>query len=109
MHMTLTIELTAEQEAKLTAAAKATGSNPQSILGNLVETMPDVRPVAAAQQLTPAQRAEDLNAMFARWAAEDALMTPDEVEAADAGWKQIEHNLAEGGVTMRRIDVGDRE
>ena len=95
--MTLTIELTLQQEAKLWAAA-ANGTDPESVLGELVESLP------TAQDLTPAQRAEELRAMFAQWAAEDALRPPAELEAEDARWEEIDHNLAEGGVTMRRME-----
>ena len=107
--MTLTIDLTPEQEEKLKAVAEANGTDLQSVLGGLVETMPDARPKGAGQQLTPSERAEDLRAMFAQWADEDALMTPGEIEAAEAGWSQIERNLANGGVTMKRVDVIDCE
>lgn len=107
--MTLTIELTPEQEAKLQARAAANGTDPQSILGELVEALPETRPFGADQDLTPFQRAEELRAMFAEWASEDALMTPEQIGAAEAGWEAIERNLAERGVTLGRVDVSDCE
>jgi hypothetical protein len=38
--MTLTIELTRDQEARLQAEASATGSDPQTVLRNYVDTLP---------------------------------------------------------------------
>ena len=38
--MTLTIELTPEQEARLQAAATANGTDPESVLRDFVETLP---------------------------------------------------------------------
>ena len=50
--MTLTIELTPEQEAKLQAAAEANGTDPERMLQDLVETLPEIeKPKTGAEAI----------------------------------------------------------
>ena len=51
--------------------------------------------LAAVDTPTPAapQATDDLAALFATWEAEDAAMTPEEIAAAEAEWRDIQDAL----------------
>jgi hypothetical protein len=51
--MTLTIELTSEQEAKLQALADASGTDPKTVLLDLVTALPDYGNMPQSGMLTP--------------------------------------------------------
>jgi hypothetical protein len=100
--MTLTIDLTPEQEAALRSEATARGlALPEFVKRRALEHVP-----LATKE--PASGAE-LAAIFARWRAEAEDITPEESAREDAAWEQIERNLRADGVTMRRVDVSDFE
>jgi hypothetical protein len=103
--MTLTIDLSEELEARLRTAARAKGTDEAEAARQVLES---ALPAAAAQDLTPAERAEDLRLMFERWAAEDAARTPEERAAEDAKWVEIDRDLEEG-LALRDVDVSDFE
>ena len=62
-----------------------------------------IRPVDVVS-ITPAQRAERLGVLFSQWEAEDALMTPEQVKAAEAKWTEVERGLKESPVNMGTTD-----
>ncbi len=96
--MTLTIELTPEQEACLETQATARGLEMAEFAKlRLLEN----------GRLEPAKSdpCAELAEIFAQWSAEDERMTPDEIERADAGWNEIDRGLAENPVTMREAMI----
>jgi len=92
--MTLTIDLTPAEEARLAAAARRAGLNPTEA----------ARKVLTAN-LPPASDAEDdpTLALFAQWSAEDAQMTPEETAEEQRLWERFE-----GGINETREASGMR-
>ncbi len=84
--MTLNIELTPEQQARLAAAAKRAGLQPAKFATKLVtEHLPDVG---------LEQKDEDPTlALFAQWEQEDANMTPEEIEQERRLWEEFEKGI----------------
>lgn len=86
--MTLTLELTPEQERRLTEAREK-GIPVESLL------------LAVIDHLTPQEPAPDpaadLRAVFARWEEEDAKLSPEEIAKENAEWEAFiaEHPLKE--------------
>jgi hypothetical protein len=79
--MTLTIELTPTEEARLTAAARQAGMAPTELARKLLtEHLPAVT----------SDRPEDPTlALFAQWDADDAQMTPEEVTEAQRDYDEF--------------------
>ena len=92
--MTLTIDLTPAEEARLAAAARRTGAEPAEVMRKLV-----------AEHLPPAPEGEEdpTLALFAQWDAEDARMTPEEAAEEQRLWERFE-----GGVNETRQALGMR-
>jgi hypothetical protein len=79
--MTLTIELTPTEEARLMAAAHQAGMTPAELARHLV---------AAHLPAITADRPEDPTlALFAHWDADDAQMTPEEVTEAQRDYAEF--------------------
>ena len=96
--MTITIELSPEEQAQAERQAAARGlALPEFVKLRALEGVP-------TEAKDPAS-GEELEALFEQWKAEAKDPTPEE----DAAWDQLERNLQEGGVTMRRVDVSDGE
>jgi hypothetical protein len=74
--MTLTIELTPEQEARLTAAARQEGVSPADLASRLVVDHIPTLPVDRA--------ADPTVALLQSWLAEDATDDPTEIDRAQA-------------------------
>ena len=84
--MTLTIQLTPSEEARLAAAAAREGLALADLARRvLTEHLPPV-----AQNGEP----EDPTlALFAQWEREDATMTPEEVADENRQWEELKGNL----------------
>jgi hypothetical protein len=128
--MTLTIELTPEQESRLAAVARSRGLELAQLAQRLVtEHLPENRPDPSDRAgLSPPERVRALvaewqaqdntptlppvatkegetptEALFRQWEEEDAAMTEEEREAEDRLWQDIEKGLAENrGLRLRR-------
>ena len=83
--MTLVIELSPEEEARLAAAAEREGLLPSELARKLVtQNLPP----------TPPGGAEDPTlALFAQWEKEDANMTPEEIEQERRLWEEFKANI----------------
>lgn len=80
--MTITIDLTAEEEARLRAVAGHEGFEPVECLRRLLSTtLPSPAPGAATL------------ALFADWEAEDATDDPAEIAARTREWEQLREDL----------------
>ena len=92
--MTLTIDLTPAEEARLTAAARRAGLAPAEAARKLV-----------TEHLPPAPEGEEdpTLALFAQWDAEDRQMTPEEAAEEQRVWERFE-----GGVNETRQELGMR-
>jgi len=92
--MTLTLELSPTEEARLGAAARRQGLAPDQILHGLMD-----------EYLPPAEETDPMLALFAQWAEEDAQMTPEEIAEERRLWEQFEANVNEtrGALGMRRL------
>ena len=126
--MTLTIELTPEQESRLAAVARQKGLAPAQLAQRLVtehlpDNLPDVTGAAPAERvralltewqaqdntptLPPVPKREgetQTEALFRKWEEEDAAMTEAERETEDRLWEEIEKGLAENsGLRLRRL------
>jgi hypothetical protein len=84
--MTLTIELSPTEEARLLAAARNTGVAPSDFAKTLMtEHLPP----------TSEERDDPTLALFAQWEKEDAAMTPEETEADRLLWEKFQANVNE--------------
>jgi hypothetical protein len=84
--MTLTIELNAEEEARLAEAARQEGVAPAELARKLVtEHLPALSKGGEEQDPTLA--------LFAQWDKEDAQMTPEEVEEARRDFEEFKRNI----------------
>ena len=94
--MTVTLELTPTEEARLAEASRLTGLPPDEAAHSLL-----------AEHLPPApDAAEDSTlALFARWDAEDAQMTTEEVAEEQNLWDRFESGVNEtrAALGMRRL------
>ena len=90
--MTLTIELTPEQEARLAEAAQREGIEPGALAQKLV-----------ADHLPPAIEQDPTLALFEQWRQEEALLTPEEIEQESRLWESVEH-----GINAARAEQGMR-
>lgn len=95
--MPLTIDLTAEEEARLELAAKRRGVPPQECAKELlVEHLPLVTQNGAEDDPTLA--------LFAQWEQEDARKTPEETAEEERLWEEFER-----GINETRAALGMRQ
>jgi hypothetical protein len=84
--MTLTIELTPTDEARLTAAAQAAGVEPAEVVRKLVT---DHLPL-----LSETKTQEDpMLALFAHWSDEDDALTPEAVAEETHAWDDFKRSI----------------
>ncbi len=82
--MTLIIDLTPEEEARLQAAARRQGIDPAECARRLLQqNLPESPPGAATR------------ALFAQWAREDATEDPAEIRAREVEWNETRRSLNE--------------
>lgn len=94
--MTLIVDLTPEQEARLRAAARTRNLDPETMIQKMVEELLPAR--------TPLTEDSDPTlALFAQWAQEDAQMTPEEIAQENRTWEEFKTN-----VNAERDRVGAR-
>ena len=83
--MTLTIELTPEQEARLNAIAQREGLDPAEVVK---------KRVAEHLPLTLQDEERDPTlALFAQWDKEDQNMTPEEIAEENRTWEEFRANI----------------
>jgi hypothetical protein len=96
--MTLRLELTPEQERRI-SGAQARGIDVEALLKGLIDHLPAASETAeeTVTMAAPASPTEGLRALFARWAAEDAALSQEERERENAEWEAFlaEHPLSE--------------
>lgn len=80
--MTLTLELTPDEERRL-QGARTKGIDVLTLLKGVIASLPEV-------SATSADRTAEL---FAQWDSEDAEMTPEDVAEAQTDWKSFQDNL----------------
>ena len=97
--MTLTIDLSEDLENRLRTAARANGTDEVETARQVLESG-----LPAAQDLTPAQRAERFRRHFEESKAEAEAMTPGQIAEEDAKWAEIERDLNEG-LSFHDVDV----
>ena len=99
--MTLTIDLTEEEECRLRNEAAREGMKLHDWAKKQI-VPPPVEPVIPTQ-------AEKLKALFDSWAKEDAehyaAMTPEEIAAEDAQSDEILRNIANGRIEFRTLNL----
>lgn len=84
--MTVTIELSREEETRLVAAARQEGLAPAELVRKLVVAhLPSVD--------GGGQPADPTLALFARWEQEEAQMTPEEIDEARRECEQFKQNI----------------
>lgn len=105
--MTLTIDLTPEEESRLQVEAAKQGLALQEVAKQLV--LKGLPP----PQKTPQEQAAQVRALFAQWAAEDearfAKMTPEEIAVEEASWDEIMENLQNNRFNLPVPDVSDHD
>ena len=85
--MTVTIELSPQEDARLAAAARRAGLPPREYAHKLVS---DHLPATEAENPVP----EDPTlALFKLWEEEDAQMTPEEVAEAQREFEEFKDNI----------------
>ena len=83
--MTLTVELTPAEEARLVAAAKQEGVEPAELVRKLMtEHLPST---------APDEETDPTLALFAQWGEEDARKTPEEIAAEERMWEEFEKGI----------------
>jgi hypothetical protein len=84
--MTLTLELSPEQKARVEAEAQRIGSTPPDVLEDLID-----------EHLPPANLSErDATlALFEQWRKEDENMTEEEIEQEEQFWVDFRESLNE--------------
>ncbi len=93
--MTLVLELTPEQEARLQANAAIAGQAPVDYVRGWLEQLP----------ATPASDADALLKMFRQWEEDTAQLTTDQLAAEDEGWDEITTNLRTNRVSLPVPDI----
>lgn len=85
--MTLSIELTEQEEARIAAAARMRGVPREQFVRELViEQIPRLSiPLVVGPDST--------SQLFAKWDDEDADMSPEEIAAANAEWEALKANM----------------
>ncbi|MBV9849323.1 MAG: hypothetical protein JO250_06520 [Armatimonadetes bacterium] len=93
--MTLTIDLTPSEGARLDAAARQEGVGAAALAKKLVtEHLPPA---------PPATEEDPTLALFAEWDREDEQMTPEELAAAQKDFAEFKHNI-----NAERVRAGAR-
>jgi hypothetical protein len=95
--MTLTIELSAAEQARLTAAAKQEGLAPEALARKvLTDHLP---PLVEGPQEDPTL------ALFRQWEQEGAARTPEEAARENELWEQFQANVNEtrAALGMRKL------
>ncbi len=88
--MTLNIELTPEQEARLTAIAQREGIDPAEVVKKLLaEYLPST---------SQDEERDPMLALFAQWDKEDQDMTSAEVAEENRTWEEFKSNINAGRV-----------
>ncbi len=83
--MTVTLELTPTEEARLAEESRRTGLPPAEAIHSVL-----------AEHLPPVDTENDPTlALFAQWDAEDAAMTAEEADAERRLWQRFESNVNE--------------
>ncbi|MBI3946548.1 MAG: hypothetical protein HY321_11560 [Armatimonadetes bacterium] len=82
--MTLTVELTPEEEARLAAAARSQGIGVEECVRKLL-----------AKHLPPAKPGQATLDLLARWLDEDATDDPEEIRKAEEEWEEFKRNINE--------------
>lgn len=84
--MTVTLELTPTEEARLAEASRQTGLLPEEAIHSVLdEHLPSL----------PVGENDPTLALFAQWNAEDAAMTAEEADAERQLWERFESNVNE--------------
>jgi hypothetical protein len=109
--MTLTIELTPDEEERLTQAARREGLDAAALARKLL--MSSLNGTADAHDLDARLRrwqeqdgtallpVVPTDVLFAQWAEEDARMTPQELQAEDRLWQDLEKRLLDPGARLQ--------
>jgi len=92
--MTLIIELTSGEEARLVAAARQEGMQPAELARKLVTD----------HLSQPGKGSDPTLALFAQWESEDVQMTPEEIDQERRLWEKFEV-----GINETRRALGMRE
>jgi hypothetical protein len=101
MGVTLAIELTDEEEARVRAKADAQGKPVQEFLRGLIEqAAPDEEP---APQATPAPKSGSLAELFEQWRRDDYTEDPEELQRA-----QEELDALKARLNANRAATGER-
>jgi hypothetical protein len=80
--MTLQIDLTADEEARLRAAAQEQGVDPTECARRVLsEHLPSLKPGEATR------------ALFAAWAEEDATDDPEEIKRRNQEWEELKAQM----------------
>lgn len=82
--MTLTLDLTPEEEARLESAAQSQGVALSDCAKRLLE-----------EHLPPIPPGAGTLALFAQWAAEDATDDPEEIAARNQEWEELKRGMNE--------------
>ena len=91
--MTLTIEFTPEQEARLLAAAHEQQLEPEEFIQQWVEHLP-LLPVANPTVIHSVDPENDASiALLQSWLAEDATDDPDEIREAEEDLEKFKRNM----------------
>ncbi len=85
--MTLTINLTPDEEARLLMAAEKEGVAP-----------PECAKRVLAAHLPPLRPGEATLALFASWEAEDGTDDPEELAARNREWEELKQSLNENRI-----------
>jgi hypothetical protein len=80
--MTVSIELTPEEEARLQAAAQEQGLDPAECARRVL-----------GEHLPALKRGEATRALFAAWAAEDATDDPKEIAQRNREWEELKAQM----------------
>lgn len=95
--MTLTLELTPEQEARLQANASKAGQAPADYVRGWLERLP----------ATTNSDADALLDMFRQWEKDTARLSADQLAAEDEGWDEITSNLRTNRVSLPVPDISN--
>jgi len=103
--MTITLELTPEEEARLRAEAEKSGKDLADFArARLLESGAGVEAAAPAAEASPDAESQALIGLLQQWRAEDAAMSPEEAEQAEGEWEELRANLnANRAVTAERL------
>ena len=86
--MTLQIDLTPEQEARLQDLARQEGLPAEEYVRQRL--LADLNGASLPEHKSAPSRTEEL---LSQWEAEDAKLTPEELAAEEADWEQFQANI----------------